>query len=197
MIFFDYDGVLVDSLNLCISSCKFAAKKLNFKGNFPENPYLNLNPVTYHEVARRLNLDGNEFDRLATSYVNKNLNSLKLFKGAKETLEILSKKHTLFVISSTKKEVVQNSLKNKGILNYFKEIYGGTDISKQKRLEIYATKNSIMIGDSISDMNAAKGAGVYAIGALWGWQSADMLKDGDVLVKDYAELLEAIRAFYN
>lgn len=197
MIFFDYDGVLVDSLDLCINSCKFAAKELKFSGKFPQNPYLNLNPVTYTQIAKNLNLDEVKFENLATSYVEENLHTLKLFENTKETLEILSKNHTLFVLSSTKKEVVEKSLKNKGILGYFKKIYGGTEISKKDRLINLATKYSIMIGDSISDMSAAKGAGVFAMGALWGWQSADMLKSADILVRNHNELLEAINGYFS
>lgn len=197
MIFFDYDGVLVDSLNLCIDSCKFAAKKLKFDGNFPKNPYIDLNPVTYIEIARRLNLDPKDFENIATKYVNDNINSLKLFKNTEETLDILSKNHTLFVLSSTKKEIVEKSLKNKGILKYFKEIYGGTEISKEERLKTYATQKAIMIGDSISDINAAKGANVYVIGVLWGWQDAKMLSQADILVKDHKELLKSINLYFS
>lgn len=196
MIFFDYDGVLVDSLELCVKSCKFACKELKFDGKFPTNPYIDLNPVTYTEVAKRLNLDPVEFENLATKYVNDNLNCLKLFDGTKEILEILSKKYTLFVLSSTKKETVEKSLKNKEILKYFKEVYGGTEIPKKQRLQTHASKNSVMIGDTVSDMSAAKYAKVYAIGALWGWQDENMLKEADVLVKNHLELLKAIEEHF-
>lgn len=197
MIFFDYDGVLVDSLNLCINSCKFAADELDYSGEFPQNPYANLNPVTYHEVARRLGLDEIKFENLATKYLNENINTIKLFDGTTEILETLSKNYTLCVLSSTKKETIKQSLDNKGILEYFSEIYGGGEISKEARLKEKAPEKSIMIGDSISDMRAAKNAGIYAIGALWGWQDANMLKEANVLVKNHNELLKAINSYFS
>jgi len=33
-----------------------------------------------------------------------------------------------------------------------------------------------MVGDSVSDMDAARAAGVNALAVGWGWQSADVLK---------------------
>ena len=82
-------------------------------------------------------------------------------------------------------------------MGYFTEIYGGTEIPKKERLKEFRDKNAIMIGDSISDMEAAKSNGIYAIGALWGWQSKEMLKDADILVENHAELTEAIESYFN
>lgn len=195
MIFYDYDGVIVDSLDLCINSCRFAANKLGFKERL-ENPYENLNPVTYRAVARNLGLDESEFERLASDFVRENLGELRLFGGTKKSLETLSKSYELSILSSTNPLIIDKALRNLGIRECFKNIYGGTAISKYVKLKTYATKGSIMIGDTISDIEQSKEAGVYAIAVLWGWHDKERLKDANAFAKDQDELLQVIDDFY-
>jgi phosphoglycolate phosphatase-like HAD superfamily hydrolase len=49
------------------------------------------------------------------------------------------------------------------------------------------------VGDSPFDMQAAKAAGLYAIGVSWGRiHTADKLADADVIVDDPQELLDLV-----
>lgn len=45
-----------------------------------------------------------------------------------------------------------------------------------------------MIGDCISDIEAALEADVYSIGVLWGWQDKIMLEKANILVNNHAQL---------
>lgn len=196
MIFFDYDGVLADSLSLWIQSCKFAASKQGFCGEIPANPYKNINPVTSREVGKNLGLESFSFEKDASLYFLEHQSNLKLFENTIPLLQNLKKNHELYIMSATPANIIKEALKRFEILGYFSEIYGGNEESKASKLKKYATKKAIMIGDSISDIEAAKLANVFSIGVLWGWQDENMLKNADILVKNHNELNLEIGKFY-
>lgn len=196
MIFFDYDGVLVDSLKLWIDACKFAAKKQDFCGNFPTNPYASINPVTSQEVAKNLGLNCVDFEKDANLYILKNQHNLKLFENTTKLLETLSGEYELYIMSATKREIIKKALENFGISQYFIEIYGGSDDTKGNKLKKFATKKALMIGDSISDIQAAQIANIFSIGVLWGWQNNEMLSNANILVNNHEELILQIRKYF-
>jgi phosphoglycolate phosphatase-like HAD superfamily hydrolase len=54
-------------------------------------------------------------------------------------------------------------------------------------------EEAVYVGDSPFDMQAAKAAGLYAIGVSWGRiHGADKLVDADVVVDTAEELLDAV-----
>lgn len=196
MIFFDYDGVLVDSLWLWEEACKNAAKELGFSGEFPHKPYANLNPLAHKEIGSKLGLDLLLFERSADLYVLAHIDEITLFSDTEALLQELSQYDDLSVMSASHLSIVESSLQSLGVLKYFKALYCGSEVSKAQKLERYKDSTSVMIGDGISDMQAAKKAKVYGIGVLWGWQEAQMLQDADILVANHTELKNAIKDFY-
>ena len=58
-----------------------------------------------------------------------------------------------------------------------------------------APEKFVYVGDSGVDMKTAKSAGMYAVGALWGFREADeLLENGaDVLIEKPLELLEILK----
>lgn len=196
MIFFDYDGVLANSLELWIQGCKYAAKKQGFLEELSKNPYAFINPVTSREVGKILGLDSLRFEEDASLFMNEHQKELKLFENTKTLLKNLSLEFELYVLSATREDIVKKSLNEFNVAKYFVQIYGGNDESKANKLKKYATKKAIMIGDSISDIEAAKLANVFSIGVLWGWQDESMLKSADILVKNHEELNLQIRKYF-
>ncbi len=196
MVFFDYDGVIVDSLWLWEQSCQEAAKLMNFKGGFPQKPYARLNPLNHKEIGKILGLEPLEFEQIADKHFLKHIHLIKMFNGTKELITELSRNYNLSIMSASSEEIVQQSLDFFEILPYFSNLYCGSSISKAEKLMQYKEAKSIMVGDSISDMEAAKTANVYGIGVLWGWQDALMLKNADILVENHEQLKKAIKDFY-
>jgi putative hydrolase of the HAD superfamily len=87
-----------------------------------------------------------------------------------ETLEYLSKKYELVVLTNWFKEPQTNRLKTAKIYKYFKEIFGGEEyIKPNKQAFITAAENTpldecIMIGDSYNiDIQGAYNAGIKPI----------------------------------
>jgi phosphoglycolate phosphatase len=63
------------------------------------------------------------------------------------------------------------------------------EISQQLRLP---ADKFLYLGDTGTDMKTARGAGMFAIGALWGFRTAEELKDSgaEVLVAHPSEVLQ-------
>ncbi|MDX2331520.1 HAD family hydrolase [Campylobacter hepaticus] len=120
----------------------------------------------------------------------------KFFDNIKELLKDLSLDFKLSVLSASNENLVQILLEKENILQYFTNLHCTSLIPKAQTLKNFKQKNSIMIGDCISDIEAALEANVYSIGVLWGWQDKNMLKKANILVKDTIELKNAIRNFY-
>lgn len=114
-----------------------------------------------------LNLDMNFIDRLFEE-------QKKLAKPEKEiisTLEYLSKKYELVILTNYFTEIQTSRLEKAKILKYFKEVYGGDQILMKPRKESFQSAISnlkkeecVMIGDSITiDIEGAINFGIKAI----------------------------------
>jgi len=123
--------------------------------------------------------DFNNNDTLLANYIAQDYIKLSPFKKAllpyaKETLEVLSKKFTLHIITNGFKEVQFIKLKNSGLNKYFKHIITSEEVGVQKpdkKIFEYAlnktgakSQNSIMIGDDLKvDIGGAMQVGMDQI----------------------------------
>ena len=103
LVIFDFDGVIVDSLQLAFSISKEAMPDLEYKewqswfdGNF------------YKEMREELS-DKKSIDRFFQRY-NKKVVNLAPIKGIVEVISGLAKKHALVIISSSSEKAINNYL---------------------------------------------------------------------------------------
>ncbi len=114
-----------------------------------------------------------------------------LFEGAKETLLQLGKKGlALHIWTARDKDSTMSLLEHHGILNFFASISCCTQFSSKPNVEslswdfkLKAPQSLLMIGDSATDMTAAKNIG--AIAGVAGW---DPYLEESVLLAAGAEL---------
>ncbi|EJA3462780.1 hypothetical protein B11728_08030 [Campylobacter jejuni] len=102
----------------------------------------------------------------------------------------------LSILSASNENLVRILLEKEQILKYFTNLHCTSSIPKAQTLKKFKQNHSIMIGDCISDIEAALEADVYSIGVLWGWQDKIMLEKANILVNNHAQLKNAIRSFY-
>lgn len=108
-----------------------------------------------------------------------------MFPEVKETLEALKDK-TLVVASNKSRQALVDSLEKLGVAEYFSLVFGGDDVKNgkphpeilEKIFEVIDAKKeeSVMIGDSIYDLQLAKNFGIDSIGVLWGTHNEIELK---------------------
>lgn len=187
-IIFDFDGVLVDSLESLFLAWKQIAEEFDAKIKITNiEQYKGLFKNNVIKMLESIGLSEKELERSGEIYFEHvNKNSPKLFEGIKDVLEELSKKHTLVLVSGSSKGVIEKKLQEGGVLKLFKLIIPLIKTQRNKpdpyhiNLAIEKLKvrpeEIIYIGDTAEDIQAAKSANIKDIlGVSYGFGSVDSL----------------------
>ena len=105
-----------------------------------------------------------------------------IFDGLAEVVRKLAESHVLVVVTENTAGVVRAFLEEHGLEGCFRAVYG-LDMRASKVEKILMAKSHcaaegemvFMVGDSLSDVRAAKEAGVESIAVSWGHQSVGRL----------------------
>lgn len=96
--------------------------------------------------------------------------------------KLYSENYDLYIITSNSKKNVERFLGEKGILTYFRRVYGGAGLFNKQRLIKKVLKNSrldaestIYVGDEVRDVVAAKALNMPVIAVTWGYNSEQLL----------------------
>ncbi len=205
LIIFDLDGTLVDS----VPSLRHALN-LTFEYEFDEklvrlwvgNGALKLT----QRALKHLNLDEKNsqewLEKFLKNYKNNLTKDLKLYKGVLETLnELKNRKFKLAIATNKPDEFVKEILDNTKIDRFF-SLSVGAGVVKQKKPEpeiIYYICGKLktplqkvcFVGDSKSDILAAKAAKVTSICLTYGYnQGEDLSSYGpDFLFDNFEDIL--------
>lgn len=205
-IIFDLDGTLVDSRESILSSIRFGLEKIGHKNiSFDETKAVQQDLATTLTVTgEKLGIHFSDDDKKAFIHHYREHHSLdpvatmKLYDDVPEVLDHL-RSHFSIGIATTKHTVqAKHVLKALKIDEYFEHIQGtdpgmrykpAPDILLVTMKELCLTgMPAAYVGDSAHDMEAAKAAGMKAIGAAYGFAGADHLKAADP-----HHMLEAVR----
>lgn len=125
-----------------------------------------------------------------------------MYKGIYDFLCLLKSQGKRLFIATFKPQIPTMRLVKLFNLNMFDDIYTidkfGKNITKDEMITDIVNQyklnkeKTVMIGDALSDVNAAKKAGVTAAGALWGYGSdkSELIKNSDILIKDTSQLVK-------
>ncbi len=166
-VIFDIDGVLLDSKKAIFSFFNDMLKIFGFKEVPKEKIDASYGKTTdewIHDLTGSISKE--EFKRMidwAHKHYFKNylIKKAKLFSNSVKTLEILSKKYLLFIITNNEKPVMKKILENYKIKKYFKKVLSRNDIKKHKPstegikkiMKEYSLKNNevVYVGDTTID----------------------------------------------
>lgn len=208
-VIFDLDGTLLDTLWDLTDATNYALKECGY----PERSYDEIRRFVGNGVEmliRRAVPQDTSEDRIQEVlaifkifYMHNSKNSTKPYDGIIELLESLKKKGFKIGVVSNKFDKAVKKLCN----DYF---FGLIDIATGESCDVPkkpspigvlktieelggAPDKSVMIGDSETDIQTAKNAGIMSIGVLWGFRDEKTLVDAgaDELV-DSPERLEMI-----
>jgi len=203
LIIFDYNGVLVDDLKVHEDAFVELARRHNpriTRQQIMEDFHLPSVEKTKRIIGNsdKLSIDEaqNEKEDIYIEMANK---KGVLFPDTRETLEILDSKFALAINSNSTQRQIRQVFPAE-LLGRFKTVLTYEDIEKPKpdpsSLNMimknlgFNTEDTAYVGDTPSDMKAAKNAGVKAIGIDTGNNSEKELLDAgaDVLVHSLKEL---------
>ena len=178
-IVFDADGTLIDSENAYLVSLRDAIFDLNKKDMALEDLRFSFG-LTNKDVWNRLGVEYIEqADALWQKYYFKYSGSVRIFDGIREMLrDLAGLPRVLGLVTSKPKIEYVNDVVPHGVSDFFDYIILAEDTQEHKPhpgpmlkfLECSEAdpKTTLYVGDTLSDMLCAKGAGVDFALALWG-----------------------------
>jgi 8-oxo-dGTP diphosphatase / 2-hydroxy-dATP diphosphatase len=180
IIFFDFDGVLVDSFETAYETIiemwpelPFSRDSLRacFEGNI-------------HETFFKKYTDEKSEDAFFERYIPRIL-KLSVVPGMREALASLATEHRLVIVSSTRTEAVREWLERERIAELFEDVLG-EEAGKSKTekiasvLERYRADaaDCLFVTDTLGDIEEADRADVRSIAVTWGYHREEMLRKG-------------------
>ena len=193
LIIFDMDGTLIDSVPSLAFAINYMLKELNLK-EYPENIIRTwvgngADILVKRALAGDINYENSQIEssyfkkakKIFLEFYGNNLNAkTTLYPNVLDTLKVLrSRGFTLALATNKPIEFVGDMLKHFHLDNFF-EIYlgGGSVEHKKPHPQILLTildklnfeaRDSIMVGDSKSDILAAKAANMNSIALTYGY----------------------------
>src|SRR5438128_11779119 len=182
---FDLDGTIVERYRLVVHCTLEVAKRLLGKSLNPSQISWGLHETdTIRRLTRQLSQSRSEqgLDGY-TDCLKTNLKMWEVFPGIPGLLERLgeSGKQVALVTSVPNRTLVREALEGLTLNRYFAAVVTGEDVTRNKpdpegiqmvlrRMEVRPSR-VIMVGDSASDIQAGRNAGVITGAALWGSQA--------------------------
>lgn len=202
-LLFDFDWTIGNSFDILIDCVKELSKKYWYQvgWSFEEIREKSLKKILKEECKlKRYSLPF--YIRDIKNLLKTKSLEIPLYPKIKEALEELSKKHSLHIISSNKKEIIEEILK-KNQISCFQNIYSDASLfGKHKSIKRFLKKfgikkeNIIYIWDEIRDIEACKKIGVSIIAVTRGFNNKQILEkyNPEYIINSPEELLTIIKS---
>lgn len=179
LLLFDFDGVLVDSLDVYEKTVTDCLKVINQPLTRGREEFLELFEGNFYEslVQKGVNLE--KFMTASVGILSKvNYAEMKPFDAIRPVLRQLSQHHPMVVISSNDTPTITEALRLYDFNGIFQDVLGSDFMLSKKDKILYAAKkyNAALsdiyyIGDTTGDIKEGREAGIQTVGVTWGWHS--------------------------
>jgi phosphoglycolate phosphatase len=202
VVLFDFDGTIVDSVEVGIAITNRLAIEFGFPP-FDEETLAELKELGSREALRRSRIPIWKLPfliRRFTQELNREIPSLQLFPEMRETLlELKRQGYLLGIVSTNSVKNIQEFLKFQDLTSTFNfvaasyALFGKSRLIRKIQTQIQASE-IYYVGDETRDIEAARQSGVFAIAATWGLNSAEILQANspDFLINSPKELVPLI-----
>jgi len=204
LIIFDLDGTIADTSVDITNALNYALEPFGVKrysveevksmvGSGITRLITSLIPEGHlTEENRRLSVD-----RFTEFYSSHLLDNTLLYRGVRETLQSLNR-YTKVVLSNKRTGYSKEILEGLGVAGYFDRILGSDSVREKKPSPVpvldimeecrVEKDETIMVGDSNYDIQAASAAGIKVVAVTYGFRARETLKDADYMIEDFSEL---------
>jgi len=204
-IIWDFNGTLLNDMQVCIDCMNIMLKKRNL-------PSLGLKryrdiftfPVRDYYLSLGFDFQKEPFEIPAHKFIDLYRDKLHLAPLQTDAADILDyfRSHQIqqVILSAMEQEFLEDTLKSKGILNYFDKVVGIRNHLGEGKLEMAKELIEILdkkpfelclIGDTVHDYEVAQGSGIPCILIAHGHQSFERLNQLDCLVLENFESLKS------
>lgn len=206
LLIFDLDGTLIDSLPDLIDATNHLRQNYRLPPLGSEEVRKLIGQGARSLVARALpTATPQQVEDGLEIFLSYNLahiaDKTTLYPGVVETLQALEGQGIpLCVLSNKNVGLCREVLAKLGIAQFFPAVFGADSfpfrkpspepvLALLKEFQV-ATRECVIVGDSINDMAAGEGAGVVTVGCSYGYGDSSELAGADYLVEDFPSLLE-------
>ncbi len=203
-IIFDLDGTLIDSSAGIIAAANGAFEQLGLPARTPEEirKFIGFpHEYLYGDCPAD---DFEDFKRIFRQIGNEVIvNAARPFDGVEMTMGLLAANgHKLALATSKCRRHLESIISRLGWENYFAAISGGDDVSKIKpdpeQIDFILNalganrEQTVMVGDTVNDFQAARAAGILVIGIKSPFNNDDGLieSEPDLLLDTFCQLTE-------
>ncbi len=206
LVIFDYDGVLADTLDDLLQFGQAACNKLGVKHLVTRDDLSNLQVMSFTSFGRACQVPErlvDEFVKICLNLFAEKKSPPAIFAGLSDVIRHLSVNHEIAIVTTNSSQNVNAFLVEHGLDRLVHAVYGvdspgskaqKISMARNRLLEKRTPESVFMVGDSLSDILAAKEASVTSIAVTWGHQSLEHLLRGnpDYLVSSPHDLIEVI-----
>ncbi|MFG2044479.1 HAD-IA family hydrolase [Dactylosporangium sp. NPDC048998] len=176
-VIFDLDGVLVDSFEVMREAFTIAYAEVVGGGEAPFEEYNRHLGRYFPDIMRIMGLPL-EMQEPFVRESRRLAHRVTVFAGVRELLRVLRARGLRLTVATGKSGSRARSLLNQlGLLSQFDFVTGSDEIARPKpapdivldaldRLGVHPDE-AMMVGDAVTDIASAQGAGVMAVAALW------------------------------
>ena len=184
---FDYDGVIANSLDMCIEAFNILKAKYGFTGELTKEAIAKLPHVTAEGAFGLLGVKAEDihlYTGEVRSLLRNNAEKASLFDGIGDIFRLVKDSGAyLAVNTSNDSGTVKRRLQTSGLAELPDYIVGSdTPGSKSEKIKHIMEKfsgfpeDTFMIGDSMGDITEGRKAGVHTIAVTYGWQPRAILE---------------------
>ena len=207
-VFFDFNGTIIDDLDLCLELLNDILKK-------HKKPILNIDqykeiftfPIKNYYIAAGVDFTQDSYEDLAIDFINKyQPRSLKcsLFTRLEETFKELNELGvSCYILSASQRSNLYEQCESFGIVKYFKEILGIDNIHAASKIHIgidyikesnINPEEAIFVGDTTHDYEVAKAMGLKCYLVACGHQSKNVLsKVSNDIIDTTSDILQIVK----
>jgi phosphoglycolate phosphatase len=191
LIIFDYDGVLADTLDDLLQFGQEACNQLGVKHVVTKDDLNDLEVMSFATYGRACEVPEHlvdEFVKICLNCFAEKKSPPAIFTGLSNIITHLSVNHRIAIVTTNSSQNVNAFLVKHGLESFIQAVYG-VDSPGSKAQKIAMARDQLvnnkkqeavfMVGDSLSDVLAAKDASVRSIAVTWGHQSLEYLLRGD------------------
>jgi len=201
VLIFDFDGVLADSLAPMLRYAGQVCQELGHPCIPIQNDLELLERMEFSEFGRQLGIPQEKIETFVTrnhELFYSRQDPLRITPGMDSVIRTVSRTATLAMITGNSCNVVEKFLNAYGLRDEFATVLCAEDEGSrvEKILKIVSLNGGsigevYMIGDAISDIQAAHETGIKSVAVGWGHQSIQKLIKGkpDFLVDEPEQLL--------
>lgn len=183
IVAYDYDGVIVDSLDPNIDMMNEVLSEMGLEPAIDREMFQSLKVISFEAMAGPLGLSDEELQTFMAKIHERNddlYHKTPLFDGMKSHLERVAASAKVYLVSNNTTSLVENLFEKEGLHKSFSGLLGPeTGMSKAERLESLKRdgEHIVFVGDGVSDITEGNKADVITVAVSWGFQSLELLKE--------------------